>query len=360
MKMLRMFAWCFCSFLGGAGSLLASQAKVGVLFASYGDIDAPEEAEAYVKAAILDPDIAPIPNLLRPLVASVGWSMTGEATKEEYRRIGGGTQYRAAARQQAQLVVEALGKQGLSAKAYTGFVFVAPHIVETMAQVQADGITDLIVFNQGAQYSAVTQGINFREVRRYLGQHPEWKVQVTGVRSFSDDPRFVELMAQSVEAGIAQNFAQTPAEELCLLFPLHGVPSKLPEQGDPAIPQMLRLVDAMRARFSEYPIFYGFQNHDEFPGSQWVQPKVEAVAADMANDPRCKSVLIDGRGSFTIDNLETFYDQGVTQREILEQGNPQIKIAVSPMFNSELAFVELMATLSREALQGKGDLERLH
>jgi protoheme ferro-lyase len=103
---LSLVAGCLMSVSPG----LAAQ-KVGVLFSSYGDIDSPEEAEGFVKSAILDPDIAPIPGFLRGLISTLGWTFKKTAIENEYKAIGGGTHYRAASKAQTDLVQDALKKQ---------------------------------------------------------------------------------------------------------------------------------------------------------------------------------------------------------------------------------------------------------
>lgn len=350
------FVGLFCALFLNYVALADS--KIGVILSSYGDIDSPSEAESYVKRAILDPDIAPIPDVMRGFISSVGWHLLKRSIEAEYRQIGG-TGYRKSSAEQAKLLQEQLLERGLNAKVYTGFVFTYPYIKDTMARIQADGIEKLVVFNQGAQYSAVTQEINFREVREYLRRHPEWPVQVIGVKSFSDDARFVKLIAQSISEGLNKSFDGIARQDVCIFLPLHGLLADLALKGDPAQNQMMKVVDAMRRKFKIHRIFYGFQNHDEFPGSRWTLPNSDRVAQLIGKTKECKHTLINGRITFTVDNLETLFDQAVAQREAILKGNPHGKVVVQDMFNSQESFINLLRDLTLEALHDQGDIAQL-
>jgi len=334
-----------------------SEKKVGILFSSYGDVDKPEEVEGYVKSALRDPDVAPIPGFLKGLVVTLGWLFTGQGAVEEYRVIGG-SNYRETARKQADAVQKQLATLGIEAKTYTGFIFTYPYVREAMAEIQADGITDLLVFNQGAQYSKVTQGINVREVTKYLKLHSEYSPKVTVVKSFSDDARFRDLLAESIRTGLAENFAGISPTDVCIYLPSHGLPMYLPENGDPAFGQMLSAYEDMKARFPAHLVATGFQNHSEL-GAEWTLPDSEDQAHWLAAYADCPNILINGRISFTIDNIETLYDENVGQRQVIFEAKPEAKVVVQKSFNYEPGFVNFLSLLSKDALSGRGDIEVL-
>jgi ferrochelatase len=343
--------------LGVSHTALASEKRIGVLLSSYGDVDSPEEVKDYLKSAIRDPDVSPIPGFLKGVAAELAWAFGGKDAADEYRVIGG-SNYRATSRAQADRVADELRQLGVEVKTYTGFVFTYPFIKDTMRAIQADGITDLLVFNQGAQYSKVTQGINIREVRTYLKKHREYRPNVTAVRSFSDDPRFRDLLADSIQTGLTENFPKTNPSDVCIYLPAHGLPQYLPDNNDPAYGQMLRAYDDMKARFQGHLVVTGFQNHSEL-GSKWTMPDSDEQAHFLAASANCQNVLINGRISFTVDNIETLFDEGVSQRQTILEARPNTNVVVQKSFNTESSFTKLLADLTVEALAGKGDLEKI-
>ncbi len=367
MKRLMMIASVMliagCSSASPEGDDLATQQlalsgeKVGVMLSSYGDVDSPDEAKDFVRRCLMDPDVAPIPNFLRPLISTVGWWLDGRNIRAEYEAIGGAANLRARSTDLAQKVAQGMRAKGVNAFAYTGFDFTWPFIGDSLAKMQADGIQRFVIFYEGAQYSQVTQYINIRETRKYLKAHPEWKVNAIAVKSFSDDPRFLDYLGDSIEERVQSDFAQAPADKICVTLPMHGVPTYLPERGDPAVDQMMRAVDYVKNRFPQYLVDFGFQNHDEFPGSKWTQPRHDAAVEELAKNPRCENIIINGRVSFTVDCLETLYDHGIDEPEVIHKVNPNAKVTVEPMFNSESRFVDFTRDLALEALAGQGDLE---
>ncbi len=333
--------------------------KLGVFFGSYGDVDSGDEAYELVTTTLQDPDMVPLPRVVRHALAELGWLIKRKSIREEYLAIGGRSNYRAVSQAQADQVAENLRQRGYDAKGYTGFAFTFPHVDVGMAKAEHDGVNRLVVFYQGAQHSRVTSHIIFREVKKYLKAHPTWQVKVTAVKSFSADPRFEDLVADSILSEIDSNFPGADPSDVCIFLPMHGNIMNWINQGDPSYNQMMGVVEAMRSRFAGYPIHYGFQNHDELPALKWTQPKDLDAIRSLAKD-HCSKVVINGRISYTIDNLETLYDHAIMEKEHLiaeseKLGLPK-KVVVASMFNLEPPFVDYLTDLTDEALSGEGRL----
>jgi protoheme ferro-lyase len=114
----------------------------------------------------------------------------------------------------------------------------------------------------------------------------------------------------------------------------------------------------MKARFSENLFVVGFQNHSEL-GSRWTLPDANEQAHWLAAAADCPNVLINGRISFTIDNIETLYDENVHQRAIIAAAKPDAQAVVQKSFNAEPSFVSFLALLVSDALNGVGDIQVL-
>ena len=337
--------------------------RVGVLFSSFGDIDDPSEAQDYVIKTLTNPAVIPLPQLLRFKLAHIAWAIRGPQIIEKYRAIGGKTNYRAVSQKQADLVASKLRDYGYDAQGYTGFTFTFPFIHEALKKAQNDGVTQLIVLNQGAQYANITTQLEFGDVRAYLEKHPEWRVQVTGIRQFSEDYRFRDLMAQSIHKRIAQDFAQVRPENLCIFLPMHGNLTQVINAGDPSYGEMLRVVQDIQARFPNNSVSYGFLNQDDMPLLTWTKPKDADALRELVRKG-CKNILINGRITFTIDSVESLHDQAIVEKNLIKQyaaefGVAQPKVTFEKMFNLEWEFIHFQAQIISEALQGRGDLEGL-
>ena len=336
--------------------------KIGILFSSYGDVDSPQEVRDLVVRTITDTDIIPVPSWVGSIVGAIGWPLVKDGILEEYAAIGNATGFRVTAQRQAELVAELLRAEGLNVTAYTGFTKTFPYIWETLAQMQQDGVEQIVLFYQGAQYSQVSAYIVHRETRKYLSEHPEWNVDVVAVRSFSDDPRFQSLVVDNIRSSIEEGFPGASEEEVCIFLPMHGNVMHWIERGDPSYDQMLRAVESVTQAFPNSFVSYGFQNHDEIPFTAWTEPNTDA-ALDVVAQQSCPYVVINGQISYTIDSLETLFDHQIGEVEYLqektEESGGHKEVVVSPMFNDDPVFAEYLKKLVLEALQGRGDLESL-
>jgi ferrochelatase len=344
------------------------QPEIGVLLASHGDIDDIDtELEPYVKTAFLKNPGIPLPSWFRPWVASPAYNLAIGNVRDQYKVIGP-TRYKANSKLQAEAVDRALQAAGLNAKTYLGYNFTAPLIEDTLAQMRADGIKKIVIFNKGAQYSIAASGENIVDAKHYLDSNKDWNVDVIGVRQYSDDPRFREVLYNAIKRDVDATFPEVPKEDMCIMIASHGLPLRLTDQlGDPAIKQMESVVSELRVRFAGYPLYHGYLNDDFFPGAKWVSPNSSSVAETMRGDG-CKNILMDGRLSFTTHHRATLYDLNVVAREILEepdtQGDGSVhptfvppKVVLAPNFDADPGFAKLIATLTSEFLAGKGDLE---
>ena len=211
------------------------------------------------------------------LLANIVWLLRRKELQEYYESFGVKTNYRENSQQQADKIEQNLRELGWETTTYIGFNFATPYIPTTLDKVRADGVTQLIVVNQGAAYSEETAQKSFDEVQAYLKDYPQWKVKVTGLRSFALDHRFTDLLGEKIQNRLDTTFKDVPVEDLCIFLPIHGVPLKSVELGDPYLEQSLHIFDSLKKRFDNYTVKKGFQNH-QFLFVKWTQPDAESVA----------------------------------------------------------------------------------
>lgn len=343
-------------------SSAAISQKIGVFLGSYGDVDSKTEIEDLIKATFLDPGIVPIPPILRKPAANAYWKMNSKKYIENYSKIGFYSGMREESQKQADAVASRLRNLGYDAMGYYGFNLTAPYISEGLDQAREDGVERLIVMHQGAQYSKLTTGILFRDVKKYLNQHPDWQVEVIGIKSFAMDPRFIKLLGDQLQDLIdAESMNHDKAH---LFLPIHGVPKSVIKEGDPYYNEAMFALKSLQYRFKDFHLTYGFQNHGEVPiVNEWTSPNEHKVIDELAED-ECEDVIIYGRISYTLDFFNTKFEMAVEQKEHLEEESAELgkakNVVVAKMFNSDPDFVEFLASVYEEALIGVGDLEFLN
>ena len=350
---------CFFSDIASAKQL------IGVMFGSYGDIDdVNTELRPFIRNTLTDPDILPLPAWLRATIADAGWYIERRNIRAQYKTIGGRTNSRRLSQDQARLVAEILGNRGHDARSYVGFTMTTPFVAEALDSAQEDGIETLYVIYQGAQYAKDTAQILFRHVQEYLKKHPSWQVKVVGIRSFSDDHRFASLLARNIERRLQKDFSEYSDDDICLFLTAHGNVLRRSKESDEYLIQVTRIIQNVKERFNNLDVSYGFHNHDEIPGIPWSQPSNAKAMQNLAQKP-CQAVLVNGQISFTIDNLETLYNQVVEIPALLNKETERLKvktkkIVVDGVFNNDPEFAHFMADLVEEAAQGEGDLINLN
>jgi ferrochelatase len=337
--------------------------RVGVLLASHGDIDNLDELEQYAKTAVLKNRAIPLPDFLRVPAAQLGWLFVRDGIVDQYESIGLETHYRERSAEQARAVAQALQARGVDAKAYFGFNFAPPFVADAMEQMRRDGVEHVVVFNQGAQYSFATTAENVRDVQEFLNagsdKNEPFRPSAVGVRQFSEDPRFRDLLVRRIKEDIDNTFPGVPYSDICVLMGSHGLPKPLQEKGDPATQQMAAATEDIRQRLPEdLKIFQGFLNDDFFPGVPWTQPTVESLAEEIAATGR-KHILLDGRLSFTVHHRATYYDLNTEARDAIQALAPDANIVLANNFDGDATLADLIAEITLEALAGKGDIERI-
>jgi len=343
---------------------VTSNGKVAVLLASHGDIDdADKELEDYIKVSFQKNVGIPLPFWTREALSGPAYALSVQAVKDQYK-ITGPTRYREFAQIQARAVGEALKRANITGDVFLGYNFAPPLIETVMADIQRSGASTLVVFNKGAQFSYASSGENMEDVLAYLHEHPEFDAKVIGYRQYSDDPRFRATLAAALRDDAARLFPGIAPPNICILMGSHGLPEWLINEGDPAVRQMLEAYKDIAGQLKQFRMYHGFLNDDFVPGAKWVTPKAVEVVDKLKKD-RCQYVLLDGRLSFTTHHRATLYDmnhevrKSLETKPILNNGKPALnwkapKVVLAPNFDEDPRFADLIATLTKEALAGKG------
>ncbi|MEY4064585.1 MAG: hypothetical protein RIR26_793 [Pseudomonadota bacterium] len=337
--------------------------KVGLLFASHGDINDPDtQLEDYIKVSFQKNVGIPLPIWSRRLVEDPAYRLSVKTVRDQYDIIGP-TRYYENSVKQIEAVSKELSALIPGAKAYVGFNFASPYIEDTLEEMRKDGVTKIVVMNKGAQFSYASSGENMEDVLKFLKKNPSYDAEVVGVAHYGRDPRFVEVMAKSIRDDIAKAFPNESPNDICILLGSHGLPQWLINTGDSAITQMKQTVVDIRRAMPEYKIYHGFLNDDFFPGAKWVSPTTLAIAPELLKD-NCKNVAMDGRLSFTTHHRATLYDLNhvakgflVSESEkLVAQGKrgAALNAKLLPNFDDNADHAKFIATITKEALENKG------
>jgi protoheme ferro-lyase len=338
-----------------------------VLLTSHGDINNIDtQLRDYVREAVLKNPGLPLPAWIRPAIDAIGWPLQKPNLTMQYGLIGS-TNYHENSTAQAKAAEAALKVRGVDAKVYVGYNFTGPNIEEAVTQMKKDGITDFVVFNQGAQESIATMGESVGEVKEAI-EKLDWDVSGVAVNSFGLDPRFTDLLASRLIRDAKVAFPDADPKDVLVLVTSHGLPQHLIDKGDKATFQMMDAYNiiAKQVAAAGYQVEHGYLNDDFFPGAKWTSPKASDLATSIVQEvlnqrrEAPKHVLLDGRLSFTVHHRATFYDANVSTREVFETPDgppwarfPGAEVKLAPNFDDDPGLAALFADLTIEALACK-------
>lgn len=339
----------------------ANSDRVAVLLMGYGEVESYDDFANYNEQALnlLTAKFAPVPTWIYPPLAKIlaifdlhEWSHQHGQFVSPHNAIF--EQQRAGIEQNLQ------EKWGDKVKVFKAFNFCAPFLPEqVIPQIKAEGFDKILIYPLLVVDSVFTSGIAVEQVNNALVQTFDGKEHwVTGQRyipSFYDEPAYIQLMADLVEAEIKNDLAVAHLpSQIGIVLMNHGCPHKA-KGFTSGIVESQALYDRVRERLMyRYPLIsVGWLNHDT-PLIEWTQPDATLAAKNLI-DLGATAIVFMPIG-FATENHETLLDvdhvieglqkqrQGVTYRKLpcvndhpeflkmaAEWANPQIEALLSEM-----------------------------
>jgi ferrochelatase len=339
----------------------ASNDRVAVLLMGYGEVESYDDFANYNEQALnlLTAKFAPVPLWIYPPLAKIlaifdlhEWSHQHGQFVSPHNAIF--------EQQRAGIEKNLQEKWGDKVKVFKAFNFCAPFLPEqVIPQIKAEGFDKILIYPLLVVDSVFTSGIAVEQVNKALAQTFDGKEHwVTGQRyipSFYDEPAYIQLMADLVEAEIKNDLAVAHLpSQIGIVLMNHGCPHKA-KGFTSGIVESQALYDRVRERLMyRYPLIsVGWLNHDT-PLIEWTQPDATLAAKNLI-DLGATAIVFMPIG-FATENHETLLDvdhiieglqkqrQGVTYRKLpcvndhpeflkmaAEWANPQIEALLSEM-----------------------------
>ena len=175
-----------------------------------------------------------------------------------------------------------------------------PSIAQTLREIEAAGVEELVVIPMYPQFSGPTTGTALRELYGSLhrGVH---RLNVTTRNIWYDDGGYVYAQAKLI-AEYAKQHQLTP-DNTMLLFSAHGLPVSYVKHGDPYPAHVRRSIDLVAQRLGCPSERWMSACQSRFGPTKWLTPGTDCMLAELAERGE-KRVLICPI-SFTADCLET-------------------------------------------------------
>jgi protoporphyrin/coproporphyrin ferrochelatase len=282
-------------------------APIGILLFNLGGPDSLADVEPFLINLFSDRDIIELPlgAVLQPIVARIIAKSRGPSVRENYARIGGGSPQLRITREQARALETRLNDGGLRARTFIAMRYWQPTTEQALEAMAAEGISRVVTLTLFPHYSQATTGSSEKELQRVLAQ-PKWRGRftVTGIRSYPDDPLYLDAMTDAARRTL-DGFPAAVRDHVVLLFSAHGLPQKFIDEGDPYVDeiQATRLGILERLPFTAREVL-AYQSRTG--PVKWIGPGTEEMLETLGHEG-VKNVLVVPL-SFVSDHIETLYE----------------------------------------------------
>ncbi len=321
--------------------------RIGVLLVNLGTPEAPTAGalRPYLKQFLSDPRVVEIPRpiwwlILNGIILNVRPAKS--AAKYASIWMDEGSPLKVHTERQAKLLAGYLTDAGYpDLQVRWAMRYGNPSVPDTLNAMRAGGCTRILIVPAYPQYSSSTTGSVMDEVAHCLRQ---WRnlPEIRYVRSFHDDPGYIEAIARSVRDHWARN-----GEPDKLVMSFHGVPRRTLDLGDPyhcECHKTGRLVAEALSLPAERALIT-FQSR--FGKAEWLQPYTQPTLEALARGgTRRVDVICPG---FVSDCLETLEEIAMECRDaFLSQGGQSFHYI--PCLNERHEWIAALTALTRRNL----------
>ncbi len=319
--------------------------KVGVLLAQLGTPDAPTKKalRVYLKEFLSDRRVIEVNRALWwVLLNGIILNTRPKRSARLYARIWGkeGSPLLTITKSQSEKLAMRLRKADPKVEVTFGMRYGNPSLETAIDELQAKGVTQLILVPMYPQYAAPTTASVYDMVFPHLLKR-RWVPTLKVVEPFFQHPAYVKSLVTTIEEGI-KNLEYTP-EKLILSY--HGVPQKYVKKGDPYCCMCVETTRLFKenSTFPAEKVIHTFQSR--FGSDPWLQPYTDDTIEDLGKQG-VKDLAVACPG-FVADCLETLDEIGNEALEAFEEhGGHRLKLI--PGVNDHESFIDCLETLVLE------------
>jgi len=326
-------------------------AKTAVVLINLGTPEAPTApaVRRYLKEFLSDPRVVEIPRAIWWLILNgIILNVRPKKSAEKYAAIWtrDGSPLKIHTEKQARLLQGFLGQAGHQVLVEYAMRYGQPSIPETLSRLKSEGCTRILLLPLYPQYSSSTTATAFDSVfnwARNIRNQPE----IRTVRSFADDPGYIEALAASVRKHWAEN--GRPSASYRLIMSFHGVPRYTLDKGDPYHCECHKtgrlIAETLKLDKENYQICF----QSRFGRAEWLQPYTATTLAELGKQGIEQiDIMCPGFPADCLETLEEIAMEGKT--EFIQAGGKDYRYI--PCLNERDDWIHALANLSAKHLQG--------
>ena len=267
---------------------------------------------------------------------------------ERYRQIGGRSPILELTNAEAAGIEQALNDQapeGQSWKVWVGMRHWHPFIKDTLAEMEAAGVTNAVGLVMAPHYSRMSIGAYFKRA-----EEAGSSVSIDPIESWNTLPGYLDALTERITDGLAK-FPEDVRNQVPVIFTAHSLPESIRNWNDPYEEQLQETVAALRERLPNQPWEWAYQSAAMTP-DPWLGPDASEVIARLHREG-VKDILICPIG-FICEHVEILFDIDVEfQQQARELG---VHLERIEMLNDHPVMLEALAGLVLRQANQSGSL----
>ena len=325
--------------------------KTAVLLINLGTPDAPTApaVRRYLKEFLSDSRVVEIPRAIWWLILNgIILNVRPKKSAKKYAAIWtpDGSPLKVHTEKQAKMLRGFLGQAGHQVIVDYAKRYGKPSIPETHSTLKADACTRILLLPLYPQYSSSATATAFDAVFAWAGQTRN-QPEIRTVRSFADDPGYIEALAASVRKHWSEN--GRPASSYRLLMSFHGVPRYTLDKGDPYHCECHKtgrlLAESLDLGKEDFQICF----QSRFGRAEWLQPYTAPTLAALGKQGVQRvDIICPGFPADCLETLEEIAMEG--KAEFIQAGGK--KYNYIPCLNERDDWIHALADLAAKHLQG--------
>ncbi|MFW6075824.1 MAG: ferrochelatase [Chloroflexota bacterium] len=311
---------------------MENQRTVGVIVMAYGGPKSVDEVEPFLA------DIRGGRPTSQELIDEI---------TERYRAIGGESPILEITTAQAKSIESVLNAQataGVRYKAYVGMRHWYPYIEEVVPQMLEDGVDLIAAVVMAPHYSRMSVGAYMGKLDKAIKEQGA-NVPVVQVRSWKDEPAFIDAVAHKIEEAFAEKYPDTDRDDVLVLFTAHSLPARVLESGDPYREEILASVDLVAEKLGLKNYRFAFQSQGA-TADPWLGPSVEETLEEMKQEGQDKLLFVPI--GFVCDHVEVLFDVDLEHRGQAEELG--IRLERTEMLNDDPGLAAAVASAVQSAV----------
>lgn len=325
--------------------------RIGVVLLNLGGPERLEDVEQYLFNIFNDPYILdfpwPLAWLRKPLARRIARKRAPES-RENYRKIGGGSPLNRRTMEQAQALEAELKRRGHDARVTFAQRAWTPRAETAARQLREAGVERGVMLPLYPQFARATTKNAFEDFEEAWSRVGSPEVSWTRVRSFPDHPGYVEAVAADIRRTLGTLQGADPAR-VALYFSAHGLPLRQVAHPEETYPAEVRATVEAVLRALDWKGRHHLGYQSRVGPVKWLEPYPEQVIERMVAEGTTDAVVYPV--AFVSDHSETLYELDMQYGDIARA--KELRWHRVEALNERPAFIEALADLVEGAAGGE-------